>query len=167
MNTRIKKVSVDEKEILRNLLEKYNYEFSRWNLEDVNFLGQYGYDYLDCYWTDENRYAFFIFADNKLAGFAMINNIPEAYEPADYSVAEFFVMYKYRKDGVGRYVANELFNMFRGKWQIKMHPKNVASVCFWNKVVGEYTKGNYRLSEFASSEAYGDGTKGHIIFFEN
>lgn len=66
MNTRIKKVSVDEKEILRNLLEKYNYEFSRWNLEDVNFLGQYGYDYLDCYWTDENRYAFFIFADNKL-----------------------------------------------------------------------------------------------------
>ena len=49
-------VGKDEKEILRNLLEKYDYEFSQYNLRDVNPLGLYGYNYLDNYWTEENRW---------------------------------------------------------------------------------------------------------------
>lgn len=31
MNVELKQVTVDEKEILRNLLEKYDYEFSQWD----------------------------------------------------------------------------------------------------------------------------------------
>ena len=68
-------VSVDEKEILRNLLEKYLYEFSQYDLGDVNALGLYGYAYLDNYWTEDNRWAFFIRVDGRLAGFAMVNDI--------------------------------------------------------------------------------------------
>jgi hypothetical protein len=39
MRVELKQVTVDEKEILRNLLEKYNYEFSKWDKRDVNKLG--------------------------------------------------------------------------------------------------------------------------------
>ena len=68
MNFELVPVKEEEKEILRNLLEKYLYEFSQYELEDVNPLGLYGYSYLDCYWTEEGRWAFFLKADGRLAG---------------------------------------------------------------------------------------------------
>ena len=167
MELELRQVTIDEKEILRNLLEKYDYEFSQWDKRDVNPLGLYGYDYLDNYWTEEKRYAYFIIADGKLAGFAMVNDFPEAKEPTDYSLAEFFVMYKYRRMGVGQMAATQVFDMFRGKWQLKRHPHNTPSVHFWNRVVSEYTKGDYRLVEAYPGSEYADGTAGDIFFFTN
>lgn len=168
MNLELRKANIDDKEILRNLLEKYDYEFSQWNNVDVNKLGLYGYEYLDNYWTEEKRWAFFIIVDGKLAGFAMVNNYPEVEdEETDYSLAEFFVMFKYRRMGVGKLAAMKVFNMFHGKWQLKRHPKNLVSVKFWDKVVSEYTEGKYRLVKSYPNTAYEDGTLGDIIFFEN
>ena len=166
MNIEIVPVGIDDKEILRNLLEKYNYEFSQYDQRDVNGLGLYGYMYLDNYWNEDNRWAFFIRVDGNLAGFAMVNDFPEAQEETDYSLAEFFIMYKYRRCGVGKYAAKKVFSMFKGKWQLKRHPKNIGSVHFWDAVVNEYTGGNYRLVKFYPGSEYADGTLGDIFFFE-
>jgi predicted acetyltransferase len=166
MDIKLVKVEVEDKEILKNLLEKYDYEFSQWDNRDVNKLGLYGYNYLDNYWTEDNRWAFFIKVDEKLGGFVMINSYQEA-EETDYSMAEFFVMYKYRRNGVGKYAAIKTFDMFHGKWQLKRHPKNTASVYFWNKVIAEYTKGDYRLVEGYPNSEYDDGTLGDMFFFDN
>src|SRR5215510_950075 len=104
MNILIEPIKKEEKEILKNLLEKYGYEFSQYNNMDVNDLGLYGYDYLDCYWYDKNRYPFFIKVDNKIAGFIMINDYPELKRiTLDYSISEFFILFKYRCNGIGRY----------------------------------------------------------------
>lgn len=166
MNIEIVPVGADEKEILRNLLEKYDYEFSQYDNRDVNKLGLYGYSYLDNYWTEKNRWAFFIKVDGNLAGFVMVNDYPEVKEETDYSLAEFFVMYKYRRCGVGKFAVKKVFDMFKGKWQLKRHPKNIASVYFWDSVVKEYTSGNYRLVKAYPGAEYGDGTLGDIFFFE-
>ena len=166
MQVRLRQISVDEKEILRNLLEKYDYEFSQWDQRDVNALGLYGYGYLDNYWTEEKRYAFFIEVDGKLAGFAMVNDYPEVSEPVDYVMAEYCVLFKYRRCGVGRTAAYALFDRFHGRWQLKRHPKNLASVAFWDSVVSGYTQGRYRLVCGHEEAAYDDGTKGDIFFFE-
>lgn len=167
MNVELRRANVEDKEILKNLLEKYDYEFSQWDNRDVNKLGLYGYDYLDCYWTEEKRWAFFIVVDGNLAGFVMVNNYPEAKEETDYSLAEFFVMYKYRRLGVGKFSAMKAFDMFHGKWQLKRHPKNITSVHFWDKVISEYTGGNYKLVESYPDSSYDDGTLGDMFFFEN
>ena len=167
MKVELKTVSKDEKEILRNLLEKYDYEFSQWTNRDVNNLGLYGYDYLDYYWTEDNRHAFFIMADGKLAGFIMVNGYPETGEPTDYCLSEFFVMYKYRRMGIGSIAALKAFDLFHGKWQLKRHPHNFPSVHFWNKLILEYTQGKYRLVESHPSAEYEDGTAGDVFFFEN
>lgn len=160
-------VAAEDKEILRNLIEKYLYEFSQYELCDVNKLGLYDYPYLDNYWTEDSRWAFFIKVDNQLAGFAMVNNFPEAPEPTDYSLAEFFVMYKYRRAGVGRHAAKEVFDRFHGRWQLKRHPHNLPSVHFWDRVVDEYTHGHFRLVKGYAGTEYPDGTAGDIFFFEN
>ena len=163
MNFELVPVKEEEKEILRNLLEKYLYEFSQYELEDVNPLGLYGYSYLDCYWTEEGRWAFFLKADGRLAGLAMVNDYPEAGK-TDYCMSEFFVMYKYRLCGLGAWAVRQLFDRFKGSWQLKRHPKNLPSVAFWDKVVGDYTQGNYRV-ESRPDAAYPDGTPGDVFFF--
>lgn len=158
-------VTVEEKEILKNLLEKYDYEFSQYDHRDVNALGYYGYDYLDYYWTEEGRYPFFIKVDGKLAGFVMVGNYMEVFKDANYNMAEFFVMYKYRNQGVGTYAANKIFEMFKGVWELKRHPKNTASVKFWDKVIREYTNGKYMEVPNCPEAEYEDGTYGDVFRF--
>lgn len=166
MKIEIKTVLKEEKEILKNLLEKYDYEFSQWDNRDVNRLGLYGYDYLDCYWTEENRFAYFIMVDDNLAGFVMVNDYPEV-ESADFVISEFFVMYKYRNKGVGKFAAFYVFDMHKGAWQLKRHPKNMSSVHFWNRAIEQYTKGEYRLVESYPDTEYDDGTLADVFFFNN
>lgn len=166
MKIKIVSIGIDEKEILRNLLEKYDYEFSQYDKRDVNKLGLYDYKYLDTYWIEKNRWAFFVLVDDKLAGFVMVNNHSEAREETDFSLSEFFIMYKYRRCGVGKYAAKKVFDMFNGRWQLKRHPNNLGAVCFWDSVISEYTDDNYRLIKSYLDSEYADGTLGDIFFFE-
>jgi predicted acetyltransferase len=168
MNIELKPVMLSEREILANLLEKYDYEFSQWDKRDVNALGLYGYKYLDCYWIEDNRWAYFILVDNQLAGLILVNDFTEAQDrPTDFTVAEFFIMYKYRRAGIGSYAARTVFEMHRGRWQLKYHPHNEASVTFWNKVISEYTKGKYECINDYPGSGYADGTLGSILFWDN
>jgi len=165
MNITVEPVKKEEKEILRNLLEKYNYEFSQYNNLDINHLGLYGYDYLDYYWTEKNKYPFFIKLDNKLAGFILINDYPEVITDTNYTISEFFVMYKYRRCGIGKYAVKYILDKFNGKWQLKYHPKNEISKNFWIKTISEYTKGKYEIIKNNPKAIYEDGTIGHVLIF--
>ena len=170
MQVTLRPAALEDREILANLLEKYGYEFSQYDTGmAVNKLGLYGYEYLDCYWwEDENRWPYFIEADGKLAGFVMINDHPEAPDrKTDFCVSEFFVMYKYRRMGVGKKAFFMAADLHRGTWQLKRHPKNIASVFFWNKAVAEYTGGNYEMIEGYPDTAYEDGTLADVFFFDN
>ena len=166
MDIKIELVKKEEKEILRNLMEKYRYEFSQYDDLDTNNLGLYGYDYLDNYWTEENRFPYFIKVNNKLAGFVMINDYPEVKMDTNYSISEFFIIYKYRRQGIGKYAVEYVLNKFKGKWQLKYHPKNEISKIFWTKTISEYTNGKYELISNNQKAKYEDGTIGHVLIFE-
>jgi len=148
MTIEIIAVERDEKEIFRNLLEKFNYELSQYIDNDVNKLGLYGYDYLDSFWkAGAKRWAYFIKVDGKLAGFATL--IGDYFfikdRKSDYMMTDFFVMYKYRGAGVGKFVANYLFEKYKGIWQLNAINKNTNSIGFWKKVVGDYTNDAYEV----------------------
>ena len=168
MDVELKQVNADEKEILRNLLEKYDYEFSQWDKRDVNKLGLFGYPYLDNYWTEDNRWAYFILADGKLAGFAMVIDLPEVSDrEMDFQMAEFCILIKYRRSGIGRQAFFQVLARHPGKWQLKRHPANTASVHFWDRVIQEYTKGRFELVKAYPDKAYDDGTLADVFFFES
>jgi predicted acetyltransferase len=167
MNISVELVKKEEKETLRNLLEKWDYEFSQYDDRDVNNLGLYSYDYFENCWTEENRFPFFIKVDNKLAGFIIIYKGRQIKNiNSDYSIDDFFVMYKYRKQGIGKYVVKYILNKYKGKWQFKYHPKNEISKIFWNKIIGEYTNGKYDIIKDNPESIYEDGTLGHVLIFE-
>ena len=148
MKIKLTAVKREDKEILRNLMEKYDYELSQYGNDDVNKLGLYGFDYLDNYWQEgAKRWAFFISVNGKLAGFAMI--ISDYFyldgRETDYVMSDFFVMYKYRNAGVGKFAANYLFDKFKGIWQLNTIDKNIGSIEFWKKVIGDYTDNTYEI----------------------
>lgn len=168
MQVDLKRVTADEKEILRNLLEKYDFEFSQWNKRDVNELGLFGYPYFDHYWTEGGRWAYFITVDQKLAGFAMITNLPEVDDrQTDFQMAEFFVLHKYRRSSVGKQAFFKVLKIHKGQWQFKLHPANLASVHFWTRVINAYTSGEYELVKSYPGTEYNDGTAGDIFFSES
>lgn len=145
MDIELQKASINQKSVLRNLLELYNYEFTEFEPDDVDEHGLYGYKYLDHYWTEENRYPFLIRVNDKLAGFVLIRNIGiNSSGSSIYSIAEFFVMKKYRKSGVGRKAANMVFDMFKGEWRVGEIENNIPAQCFWRNVISGYTKGQFQ-----------------------
>lgn len=160
----IRRVTLDEKETLANLLEKYNYEFSQYDKRQFDNNGLFGYKYLNNYFTDNDRYAYFIYVEDLLAGFALINKYHECERPIDWSIAEFFVSYNFRRQGVATEAVNQIFKIHKGYYHIKYHKKNKASVVLWNNVAKKYSNDNYKLC--IGDEPFDDGTEASVLFFE-
>ncbi len=67
--------TAEEKSVLRNLLELYNYDFSEFDHADLDAHGFYGYGRLDHYWTEPGRYRFLVRVDGKLAGLVLLRTL--------------------------------------------------------------------------------------------
>ena len=159
-NIDVVQVHADQKSILRQLIELYEYDFSEFNERDVNDHGFYGYKYFDHYWTDEGRHPFFVMIDNKYAGFVLVNS--HSYLGKDIeskSIAEFFIMRKYRRNGSGKKAANWIFDRFRGNWEVLQHGRNEPSKLFWKSVIEEYTMGKFELLDVETENWKGQGYK--------
>lgn len=140
----ISPVPEEDKSVLQHLMELYTYEFSVFEDLDVNAHGVYGYEYLDHYWTEEWRHPFLIRHENRLAGFILIREMGEKDGVKVYSMAEFFILLKYRRLGLGRQAAFFAFDRFPGNWHVSEVECNLGAQAFWRKVIGEYTGGNYQ-----------------------
>jgi predicted acetyltransferase len=144
MNLEISPVVMEEKEILWRLLQLYLYDFSEFDAADPDNTGCYPYDYFERYWDEPGRFPFFMRVDGRLAGFALVRQ----FETPDYGkvtdLAEFFVMKKYRRQGVGRQAAFQIFDRFPGLWQVEQIEANTPAQVFWRKVIGEYSNGAYQ-----------------------
>jgi len=167
-------VKHEEKEILLNLMEKYEYELSQYfHYNEVNELGLYdlgNFDYVDSFYhKNAKRWVFFIKVDGKLAGFAMIHsdNFYLESRKADFIMADFFVMYKYRGMGVGKFAVNYLFDKFKGLWQLTVCNRNTNAVLFWLKVIGDYTEGKFELlpSEGVDEDNPGDEKNFRVFLY--
>jgi predicted acetyltransferase len=51
------------------------------------------------------------------------------------AVAEFFIMRKYRKQGIGEWVAKQVFDSFPGVWEIQVSHSNPGGYQFWKRVL--------------------------------
>jgi predicted acetyltransferase len=142
MDIEVVKAAIEDKPVLRNLMELYAYDFSEFDGADVDAHGLYGYPYLDNYWTEEGRHPFLIRVDGQLAGLALVRGITEEGKPL-WSMAEFFILKKYRKAGAGRTAAWQIFNAFPGAWQVDVLEENLPAQFFWRRVISEYTGGEY------------------------
>lgn len=149
MDLEISRAAFAEKSILRNLMQLYLYEFSQFDGADVDDFGLFGFRYLDQYWVDQDRYPYLIRVGGQLAGFALLRqgtyfegqDVPQE---LGMTVAEFFVLLKYRRRGAGKQAAFQLFDRHPGRWEVAQIPENHPATEFWRKVVTDYTGGDFR-----------------------
>jgi len=135
---------LEDKVVLQRLMELYLYDFSEYEGADVDAGGLYGYGYLDQYWVESTRYPFLIRVDGRWAGFALVRDYADSDGTLVHGMAEFFVMRKYRRAGIGRAVACRLFDAFPGSWHVGQVVENVPAQRFWRRVIGEYSHGQFQ-----------------------
>ena len=164
MQTKLLPAASSDRQRLENLLEKYIYEFSQYDKTHFDADGLFGYEWLPTYFEGrDDRAAYLIYAEGSLAGFALINRIAECDRPLDWAVAEFFVAYPFRRNGVGSAAMEQVFARHSGRWQIKYHSKNLPSAAFWNGIARHYAAGS--VETLFGAEDYADGTPATVLCF--
>ena len=129
MDIQVVRAEHGDRSVVRRLLQLYQHDFSAFDGRDVDAHGEYVYRYLDHYWTDADRHPFLFRVDGHWAGLALVRSGP----PAD--MAEFFVLRKYRRHGVGLRAAEEIFRMFPGPWTVRQHRRNTSATKFWRAAI--------------------------------
>ena len=145
MNPQLIKASKEYIGVMENLMQFYIYDFSEFVELDVAGNGLFEpYSGLGKYWEEEReRFPYFIKDDEKYLGFVLVRNIASG-DKTYFSMAEFFIMKKYRKRGIGRSIARQVFEHHRGEWQIYQKESNKPAQAFWNKIITEYTNGLFK-----------------------
>lgn len=118
-----------DKDVVRQLLEFNAYEFSRLDELDLDDHGRFGYRYLDHYWKEADRHPYLIRARGRIAGMALVREGPPC------TMAEFLIMPKYRRAGIGTAAARDLFSRHPGRWEVHQILGNDEAVGFWRRAI--------------------------------
>ncbi len=137
-NIEIRKALDSEKEIIENIYQFYEYDFSEMTFDDVEPNGLFErYKYIDRYFTDEDRTLYYVFVSGKIAGFVMMNKYPYLLPEKVNSIAEFFIMRKYRRSGIGQYTAKYIFENYPGRMIFEVRKLNTKAIAFWQKATDD------------------------------
>lgn len=132
--------AAEDQPVLANLLELYAHDFSEFLDLDLNHEGRFGYDKLPLYWQDPGRHPFLIRWNGKLAGFALVKRGSEiSADESVWDMAEFFVLRRYRKQGIGVTAAHNIWSRFPGNWEVRVMQSNKAATTFWQRAIAKFT----------------------------
>lgn len=136
----IEPIVIEDKDLLRNLMQAYRHDMSQFNGDKPDELGLFSVGkYFDVYWTEATRHPLKITVGGEIAGFALVRQL----QSSSYSMAEFFILRSYRRAGIGRQSAIALFDRFKGTWHVAQDEDNKRSQLFWCNIIKEYTGDKY------------------------
>lgn len=133
-----------EQDQLAVLLQDYLAEFDEFENVEKNDDGTYAYPFLPHYWEDPNRYPFLFRTDDAHAGFALLRfEVDPASGRESMEMAEFYIAPPYRRHGYGRQAARRLWDLFPGRWVVRVLKSNTRAYPFWKTIIDEYTGGRF------------------------
>lgn len=121
--------SGEDFKLLGRLLQLYLYDFSEFTGDDVDEDGSFHYAWLDAYRHEADRHAYLIRVEGHPAGFALVRGGDRT------QMAEFFILRKYRRGGVGVRAAQTLFDAHPGPWSITQLATNPMATAFWRYAI--------------------------------
>lgn len=141
------------------MLDLYQYELSDIWDQDLDLHGEYGYS-LDRFWSNKACIAYVARVAGNYAGFALTHD-DVVVGPGGKWMDQFFVLKKYRRQGLGYALAAKIFSDSPGQWEIGQMSANHAARLFWQSVVGKITGEHY--AEFQVSEGWWQGSVQRFI----
>ncbi|WP_314591279.1 GNAT family N-acetyltransferase [Paenibacillus terrigena] len=143
MEIKLMPVEMNHKEILYNLYQYYQYDFSRFTEEDLGSDGRFEIK-LEHFWEDPRWNPFFICNEERIIGFLIIlfENYDTDPDPT-HVIYDFLILSKYRRKGLGKLAAFQAFNLYKANWKVVQMKANEPAIHFWRDVVSQYTSGQY------------------------
>lgn len=156
-----------QKPAMVNLMQLYLHDFSEFAEigtahGEVGSDGRFAYDWLDSYWQEDGRIPLIARAGSRLVGFTLVNRWSALNRQLDKSVAEFFILRKYRRIRVGSRAAKLLFERWPGRWEVPVANTTNPLFAFWRKTIPAVV--HTTVEEYA-----GDGKRwvGTVLCFNN
>lgn len=145
MPVQLVKATAKDHDLLFNLAQFYQYDFTDFLGGDVDAEGLFPYMSVN-YYLGQGRQAYIARIEDHPAGFALVDEQIQLRSGPGRYLAEFFVMRRFRRKGIGRQCAFQVFDTYRGYWEIAEVGPNQPAIAFWRKVIGEYTRGRFEES---------------------
>ncbi len=158
MNYEIVTVEEKDKDKWYRLLQYALYDGSQYIDNSLNSNCLFEYNWFDNYFTDSDRDAYFIKDKDKYIGMVFVNENLK-FNRAGKCIAEFLILPRYRRNHIGKKVAYDIFNKFKGDWEVQPMENNPIAYSFWKNIIKEYTSGNYTVKN--------DGIEDVFIFNNN
>lgn len=149
-------VTKDKEQVLFNLLQKYLYEMTTYYDDPMDENGNYPYKYLPYYFTDKDWKAYFLYDDETMIGFALVNKHSFTGEPIDNCIAEFTIFPAYRHQGKGMDAIEALRAVRKGRWQLKYSTVNKQGEVFWQRVKERYNGKEQKLEGTETAITFGE-----------
>jgi predicted acetyltransferase len=144
VNVQLIAASDGDRARIEALYDYYVYDFSEILGFDVADDGRFHAPSIAAFFEEPEHHAFVIRVDGALAGFALVVETSRLTgERGVRDVAEFFVLRRYRRHGVGDRAACALFDRFVGRWEVRQKRENVGAIAFWRRVTARYTNGRF------------------------
>lgn len=140
----VEPVRSEQSDALGNLLQLCLHELSEITLDTVNEDGRFDYPYFNSYFEEAGRHPYLIKVKRQMAGFALVREIPTHDDGVVFSMAEFFLLQRFRKLGIGEESARMIFDLHEGTWQVAVLKDHREAQAFWRKVVYRYTANEFR-----------------------
>ena len=153
MKYEIVNVAENDKDKLYKMLQFALYDGSFYIDNELDEECAFEYGWFENYFTDQDRDAFFIKNGDKYLGMVMVNENLK-FNQTGKCIAEFLILPKYRRNHIGKKVAHDIFDMFKGDWEVQPTENNPIAYSFWKYTVEDYTNGNYTIKNNGTEDVF-------------
>lgn len=133
--------------IIQNMARFYVYDLSRycgfissdWAMPEDGLYKSFDFQK---YFEEHSHKSYLIKVGGELAGFVLLNQAGTN-PKTNWNMGEFFIIARFQGKGIGKQVAQQIFDMYIGNWEVSVIPENKSALGFWEKTVSAYNKGNF------------------------
>jgi predicted acetyltransferase len=123
-------VAASERDVLWRHLQFYIYDMTQFTGAQAED-GVFAYRHFSAYLQNgADRGAFWAKVGSEIAGFALVKLDGDCRE-----MAEFFILRRWRRRGVGHAFARQLMGRSPGPWKLRELANNTAAIAFWRGVL--------------------------------
>lgn len=129
-------IEASDSTLVANLFPLYVYDMSEymgWGPDEMGLYAPGAAGYVAEYWQKDDHYPYLIKADGELAGFVLLRRFPE--DPERYDIGQFFVLRKFKRQGIGKLAFEQAVSRFPGLWLTRVLNGNTGALEFWQSVI--------------------------------
>ncbi len=130
----VRRADVDGCTVIEQMMQFYMYDLSQWYPLVLNESGMYTLSPKADYWADAATIPYLIDVNDELAGFAVVDG-DRIDQQTDFNLGYFFIMPRYRGQGVGKAAFQQIVQRHIGQWEIYFLSQNQLAAHFWPNAI--------------------------------